>query len=238
MWCSRHQTCCSFNSHQWGLAFLITVLLSLIVSRTILCPLFLLQVRLLVCLLSAKQRNQVILLLLFWFTYRCESLFWKYKCVCLFLFVQRRRRGRRGATTSNKGSGRTSPLCWRRRWIWQSAFSRLERFSLFTCILIWSLIGRTCQRRRSLTTCLLWPHPPLYLPVTSAASAGFPLTTPVPPAGGATAAASVWSHTEKPGKHTHTCLFLYVYLKLYGDRVTYPHSDVSLCFCRCLKWTL
>lgn len=103
-------------------------------SRTTLCPLFLLQARPPGCLPSAKPKNQ------------------------------RRRRGRRGAITSNRDSGKTSPRCWRRR---------------------------TCQRRLSLTTCLLWPHPPLYLPVTSAASVGFPLTTPVPPVGGATAAASV-----------------------------------------------
>ncbi|XP_028998874.1 zinc finger HIT domain-containing protein 1 isoform X3 [Betta splendens] len=85
---------------------------------------------------------------------------------------QRRRRGRRGATTSSKGLGRTSPHCWKRR---------------------------ICRRRLSLTTCQQRRRLHRCPPVISAASVGSPHTTPVPPAGGATAAASVCVHTERPG---------------------------------------
>lgn len=85
--------------------------------------------------------------------------------------------------------------------------------SLFSCSLIgWGcvvswlllcpLIGRTCRRGRSRTTCLQRPLPRLCPPVTSAVSVVFPLTTPVPPVGGATAAASVYVLTERPGTHT------------------------------------
>lgn len=85
---------------------------------------------------------------------------------------QRRRRERRGATTSSSVSGRTSLRCWRRR---------------------------ISQRSRSLTTCQRRPRHPRYLHATSAASAGSRRTTPAPPAGGATAAPSVCAHTERRG---------------------------------------
>ncbi|XP_063326612.1 zinc finger HIT domain-containing protein 1 isoform X2 [Pelmatolapia mariae] len=85
---------------------------------------------------------------------------------------QRRRRERRGATTSSSVSGRTSPRCWRRR---------------------------ISQRSQSLTTCQRRPRHPRYLHATSAASAGSRHTTPAPPAGGATAAPSVCVHTERRG---------------------------------------
>lgn len=62
-----------------------------------------------------------------------------------------------------------------------------------------SLIGRTCRRGRSLTTCLLRRRLRRCPPVTSAACAVFPPTTPAAPAGGATAAASVCARTERPG---------------------------------------
>lgn len=67
-----------------------------------------------------------------------------------------------------------------------------------------SLIGRTCPRGQSPITCRQWPLPPRCHPATSAAFVGFPLIIPAPPAGGATAAASVFVHTERLGTHTHT----------------------------------
>lgn len=64
------------------------------------------------------------------------------------------------------------------------------------------LIGRTCRRSRSPTTCQRWPHPPRCPPVTSAVSVVSRPTTPAPPVEGATAAASVCVPTERPGIHT------------------------------------
>lgn len=78
------------------------------------------------------------------------------------------------------------------------------RPSLLVCLLgltppFCALIGRTCQSDLSPTTCPQRPRPPRFPPDTSAVSVATLLTTPAPPVGGATAAASVCAHTGRPG---------------------------------------
>lgn len=116
---------------------------------------------------------------------------------------QKRRRGRRGATTSNSGSGRTSQRCWRRRWASQTKhLPPALREPAHSCLC--SLSGRTCLSGLSPTTCQPWPRPPRCPLDTSAASAATLRTTPALPVGGATAAASVSARTERPGTSSAT----------------------------------
>ncbi|XP_061816437.1 zinc finger HIT domain-containing protein 1 isoform X2 [Nerophis lumbriciformis] len=80
-----------------------------------------------------------------------------------FCCVQRRKRGRRGATTSNCVSGKTSQRSWRKR---------------------------TCRRSWSQITSLRWSPPPRFLRDTFAVCADSHPTTLALPVGGATAPAS------------------------------------------------